>query len=65
MYGNISKSLHSVQIINQVVFHIFMKQKNSFQPSVLEDNLPFLEYNGSIIYSYNAKDCSLLSEDIL
>uniref|UniRef100_A0A8C5RHA7 ATP-dependent DNA helicase n=1 Tax=Laticauda laticaudata TaxID=8630 RepID=A0A8C5RHA7_LATLA len=45
--------------------HIFMKQKNSFQPSVLEDNLPFLEYNGSIIYSYNSNDCSLLSEDIL
>ncbi|XP_026568591.1 Werner syndrome ATP-dependent helicase isoform X2 [Pseudonaja textilis] len=41
------------------------KQKNSFQPSVLEDNLPFLEYNGSIIYSYNSNDCSLLSEDIL
>uniref|UniRef100_A0A8C5RF72 DNA 3'-5' helicase n=1 Tax=Laticauda laticaudata TaxID=8630 RepID=A0A8C5RF72_LATLA len=39
--------------------------KNSFQPSVLEDNLPFLEYNGSIIYSYNSNDCSLLSEDIL
>ncbi|ETE72988.1 Werner syndrome ATP-dependent helicase, partial [Ophiophagus hannah] len=62
--GNI-KSLPGLQIINQVVFHIFMKQKNSFQPSVLEDNLPFLEYNGSIIYSYNANDCSLLSEDIL
>ncbi|XP_013910183.1 PREDICTED: Werner syndrome ATP-dependent helicase isoform X1 [Thamnophis sirtalis] len=41
------------------------KQKNSFQPSVLEDNLPFLEYNGSTIYSYHANDCSLLSEDIL
>ncbi|XP_070791509.1 bifunctional 3'-5' exonuclease/ATP-dependent helicase WRN [Pituophis catenifer annectens] len=41
------------------------KKKNSFQPSVLEDNLPFLEYNGSIIYSYNAADCSLISEDIL
>ncbi|XP_063150841.1 bifunctional 3'-5' exonuclease/ATP-dependent helicase WRN [Candoia aspera] len=41
------------------------KQKNPFQPSVLEDNLPFLEYGGSIIYSYNANDCSLLSEDIL
>uniref|UniRef100_A0A8C5REL9 DNA 3'-5' helicase n=1 Tax=Laticauda laticaudata TaxID=8630 RepID=A0A8C5REL9_LATLA len=41
------------------------KKKNSFQPSVLEDNLPFLEYNGSIIYSYNSNDCSLLSEDIL
>uniref|UniRef100_A0A8C7E382 DNA 3'-5' helicase n=1 Tax=Naja naja TaxID=35670 RepID=A0A8C7E382_NAJNA len=40
-------------------------KKNSFQLSVLEDNLPFLEYNGSIIYSYNANDCSLLSEDIL
>ncbi|XP_039189672.1 Werner syndrome ATP-dependent helicase isoform X2 [Crotalus tigris] len=41
------------------------KKKKSFQPSVLEDKLPFLEYNGSIIYSYNNNDCSLLSEDIL
>ncbi|KAM6473025.1 bifunctional 3'-5' exonuclease/ATP-dependent helicase WRN isoform 2-T3 [Liasis olivaceus] len=41
------------------------KEKNPFQLSVLEDSLPFLEYNGSIIYSYNANDCSLLSEDIL
>uniref|UniRef100_A0A670K813 ATP-dependent DNA helicase n=1 Tax=Podarcis muralis TaxID=64176 RepID=A0A670K813_PODMU len=30
----------------------------------LEDNLPFLEFHGSVVYSYNANDCSLLSEDI-
>ncbi|KAL7988526.1 hypothetical protein Chor_007445 [Crotalus horridus] len=65
LHANISNPLYILQIINQVVFHIFMKQKKSFQPSVLEDNLPFLEYNGSIIYSYNNNDCSLLSEDIL
>ncbi|XP_072190502.1 bifunctional 3'-5' exonuclease/ATP-dependent helicase WRN isoform X4 [Excalfactoria chinensis] len=34
------------------------------QRSVLEDGLPFLEFHGSIIYSYEANDCSLLSEDI-
>uniref|UniRef100_A0A8C2TCQ9 DNA 3'-5' helicase n=1 Tax=Coturnix japonica TaxID=93934 RepID=A0A8C2TCQ9_COTJA len=34
------------------------------QRSVLEDGLPFLEFHGSIIYSYEASDCSLLSEDI-
>ncbi|XP_063673074.1 bifunctional 3'-5' exonuclease/ATP-dependent helicase WRN isoform X3 [Pan troglodytes] len=32
--------------------------------SVFEDDLPFLEFTGSIVYSYDASDCSLLSEDI-
>uniref|UniRef100_A0A8D2MVI2 DNA 3'-5' helicase n=1 Tax=Zonotrichia albicollis TaxID=44394 RepID=A0A8D2MVI2_ZONAL len=32
--------------------------------SVLEDGLPFLEFSGSVVYSYEASDCSLLSEDI-
>ncbi|NXA09667.1 WRN helicase, partial [Sapayoa aenigma] len=34
------------------------------QRSVLEDGLPFLEFRGSVVYSYEASDCSLLSEDI-
>ncbi|KFQ73380.1 Werner syndrome ATP-dependent helicase, partial [Phaethon lepturus] len=34
------------------------------QRSVLEDGLPFLEFCGSIVYSYEASDCSLLAEDI-
>uniref|UniRef100_A0A803TJQ6 DNA 3'-5' helicase n=1 Tax=Anolis carolinensis TaxID=28377 RepID=A0A803TJQ6_ANOCA len=42
-----------------------MKQKNSANRSVLEQNLPFLEFPGSVIYSYNASDCSLLAEDII
>uniref|UniRef100_A0A8D2KV49 ATP-dependent DNA helicase n=1 Tax=Varanus komodoensis TaxID=61221 RepID=A0A8D2KV49_VARKO len=42
-----------------------MKQKNPVHRSVLEDSLPFLEFQGSVIYSYNASDCSLLSEDIV
>uniref|UniRef100_H9G760 DNA 3'-5' helicase n=1 Tax=Anolis carolinensis TaxID=28377 RepID=H9G760_ANOCA len=41
------------------------KQKNSANRSVLEQNLPFLEFPGSVIYSYNASDCSLLAEDII
>ncbi|KGL75060.1 Werner syndrome ATP-dependent helicase, partial [Tinamus guttatus] len=32
--------------------------------SLLEDGLPFLEFCGSVVYSYDASDCSLLSEDI-
>ncbi|KAM9295291.1 bifunctional 3'-5' exonuclease/ATP-dependent helicase WRN isoform 5-T5 [Morus bassanus] len=40
------------------------KKKSTVQRSVLEDGLPFLEFCGSIIYSYEASDCSLLSEDI-
>ncbi|XP_073075141.1 bifunctional 3'-5' exonuclease/ATP-dependent helicase WRN isoform X2 [Manis javanica] len=38
--------------------------KASNQKSVFEDDLPFLEFTGSIVYSYEASDCSFLSEDI-
>eukprot|EP00069_Balaena_mysticetus_P013586 bmy_08261T0 len=40
------------------------ERKASIQKSVLEDDLPFLEFPGSIVYSYEANDCSFLSEDI-
>ncbi|XP_054936896.1 bifunctional 3'-5' exonuclease/ATP-dependent helicase WRN [Physeter macrocephalus] len=40
------------------------ERKASIQKSVLEDDLPFLEFTGSIVYSYDANDCSFLSEDI-
>uniref|UniRef100_A0A672UYF9 DNA 3'-5' helicase n=1 Tax=Strigops habroptila TaxID=2489341 RepID=A0A672UYF9_STRHB len=39
-------------------------EKSAFQRSVLEDGLPFLEFRGSVVYSYEVSDCSLLSEDI-
>ncbi|XP_054148980.1 bifunctional 3'-5' exonuclease/ATP-dependent helicase WRN isoform X1 [Melozone crissalis] len=39
-------------------------KKPGAQRSVLEDGLPFLEFSGSVVYSYEASDCSLLSEDI-
>ncbi|XP_016064572.1 PREDICTED: Werner syndrome ATP-dependent helicase isoform X3 [Miniopterus natalensis] len=40
------------------------ESKASIQKSVLEDDLPFLEFTGSIVYSYEPSDCSFLSEDI-
>ncbi|XP_045142745.1 Werner syndrome ATP-dependent helicase isoform X2 [Echinops telfairi] len=40
------------------------ERKSSIQKSVFEDELPFLEFTGTIIYSYEASDCSFLSEDI-
>ncbi|XP_028624037.1 Werner syndrome ATP-dependent helicase isoform X2 [Grammomys surdaster] len=40
------------------------EEKACIQKSVLEDALPFLEFTGSIVYSYEASDCSFLSEDI-
>ncbi|XP_051025364.1 bifunctional 3'-5' exonuclease/ATP-dependent helicase WRN [Acomys russatus] len=40
------------------------EKKACSQKSVLEDDLPFLEFTGSIVYSYEASDCSFLSEDI-
>uniref|UniRef100_A0A8C0IFL0 Bifunctional 3'-5' exonuclease/ATP-dependent helicase WRN n=1 Tax=Bubo bubo TaxID=30461 RepID=A0A8C0IFL0_BUBBB len=39
-------------------------KKSTVQRSVLEDGLPFLEFCGSVVYSYEASDCSLISEDI-
>ncbi|XP_075460126.1 bifunctional 3'-5' exonuclease/ATP-dependent helicase WRN isoform X3 [Ascaphus truei] len=39
-------------------------KKKSLIKNVLEDDLPFLEFNGSVVYSYQANDCSLLAEDI-
>ncbi|XP_047405793.1 bifunctional 3'-5' exonuclease/ATP-dependent helicase WRN isoform X2 [Sciurus carolinensis] len=40
------------------------ERKACIQKSVFEDDLPFLEFTGSIVYSYEASDCSFLSEDI-
>ncbi|XP_064366354.1 bifunctional 3'-5' exonuclease/ATP-dependent helicase WRN isoform X4 [Dromaius novaehollandiae] len=40
------------------------EKKSNVHRNVLEDGLPFLEFCGSIVYSYDASDCSLLSEDI-
>uniref|UniRef100_A0ABI7YXR6 DNA 3'-5' helicase n=1 Tax=Felis catus TaxID=9685 RepID=A0ABI7YXR6_FELCA len=40
------------------------ERKASVQRSIFEDVLPFLEFTGSIVYSYEASDCSFLSEDI-
>ncbi|XP_062430356.1 bifunctional 3'-5' exonuclease/ATP-dependent helicase WRN isoform X2 [Rhea pennata] len=40
------------------------KKKPNVRRSVLEDGLPFLEFRGSVVYSYDASDCSLLAEDI-
>ncbi|MBN3308119.1 WRN helicase, partial [Amia calva] len=32
--------------------------------NILEDSLPYLEFAGSVVYSYEANDCSFLSEDL-
>ncbi|XP_071076279.1 bifunctional 3'-5' exonuclease/ATP-dependent helicase WRN isoform X2 [Desmodus rotundus] len=40
------------------------KRKASIQKSVFEDDLPFLEFTGSVIYSCEPSDSSFLSEDI-
>uniref|UniRef100_A0A8C3V3I1 DNA 3'-5' helicase n=1 Tax=Catharus ustulatus TaxID=91951 RepID=A0A8C3V3I1_CATUS len=40
------------------------EEKPGAQKSVLEDGLPFLAFCGSVVYSYEASDCSLLAEDI-
>ncbi|NXH16502.1 WRN helicase, partial [Bucco capensis] len=40
------------------------KKRSTVQRSVLEDGLPFLEFCGSVVYSYEANDSSFISEDI-
>ncbi|NXD87896.1 WRN helicase, partial [Halcyon senegalensis] len=40
------------------------KKESAARRSVLEDGLPFLKFCGSLVYSYEASDCSLISEDI-
>ncbi|XP_043542175.1 Werner syndrome ATP-dependent helicase homolog [Chiloscyllium plagiosum] len=37
---------------------------SSTKKNALEDKLPFLEFPGSIVCSYEANDCSFLSEDL-
>ncbi|XP_035404798.1 bifunctional 3'-5' exonuclease/ATP-dependent helicase WRN isoform X2 [Cygnus atratus] len=45
-------------------FRACFTKRCEVQRSLLEDGLPFLEFCGSIVYSHEASDCSLLSEDI-
>ncbi|XP_053318707.1 bifunctional 3'-5' exonuclease/ATP-dependent helicase WRN [Spea bombifrons] len=40
------------------------KKKLLYKKNILEDDLPFFEFTGSIVYSYEGNDCSLLSEVI-
>ncbi|XP_073399627.1 bifunctional 3'-5' exonuclease/ATP-dependent helicase WRN isoform X2 [Dendrobates tinctorius] len=35
-----------------------------WKKNILEDNLPFLKFSGSIVYSYEAQECSFFSEYI-
>ncbi|XP_063776091.1 bifunctional 3'-5' exonuclease/ATP-dependent helicase WRN isoform X2 [Pseudophryne corroboree] len=39
-------------------------KKSGWKSNLFEGNLPFLEFDGSIVYSYEANDCSYLSEMI-
>ncbi|XP_048186902.1 Werner syndrome ATP-dependent helicase [Perognathus longimembris pacificus] len=43
---------------------VIEERKAYIQKSAFEDDLPFLEFTGSIVYSYEASDCSFLSENI-
>ncbi|XP_040273813.1 Werner syndrome ATP-dependent helicase [Bufo bufo] len=40
------------------------KTNCSLKKNILEDNLPFLKFSGSIVYSYEAQECSFFSEYI-
>ncbi|KAM5194077.1 bifunctional 3'-5' exonuclease/ATP-dependent helicase WRN [Mantella aurantiaca] len=41
-----------------------VKKKFVWKKNILEDGLPYLEFNGSVYYSYESNDCSYLSECI-
>ncbi|XP_030623721.1 Werner syndrome ATP-dependent helicase homolog [Chanos chanos] len=40
------------------------QQSGTYKKNVLEDDLPYLEFHGTIIYSREQHDCSFLSEDL-
>ncbi|XP_056425371.1 bifunctional 3'-5' exonuclease/ATP-dependent helicase WRN [Hyla sarda] len=40
------------------------KKNCAWKKNILEDSLPFLKFTGSIVYSYEAKECSFFSEYI-
>lgn len=35
-----------------------------YKKNVLEDDLPYLEFGGTVMYSQEKNDCSFLSEDL-
>uniref|UniRef100_A0A671S7I8 DNA 3'-5' helicase n=1 Tax=Sinocyclocheilus anshuiensis TaxID=1608454 RepID=A0A671S7I8_9TELE len=40
------------------------KTPGPYKKSILEDDLPYLEFGGTVIYSQERHDCSFLSEDL-
>uniref|UniRef100_A0A8C8S7K6 DNA 3'-5' helicase n=1 Tax=Pelusios castaneus TaxID=367368 RepID=A0A8C8S7K6_9SAUR len=63
----LKKSLPKIFNLDKTCFFSSLVLKNvefGIQRNVLENDLPFLEFLGSVVYSYEASDCSFLSEDI-
>lgn len=50
--------------IPQILYYVFSQTLGPYKKSILEDDLPYLEFGGTVIYSQEKHDCSFLSEDL-
>uniref|UniRef100_A0A8C2H5Q0 ATP-dependent DNA helicase n=1 Tax=Cyprinus carpio TaxID=7962 RepID=A0A8C2H5Q0_CYPCA len=48
----------------QILYCWFSQTPGPYKKSILEDDLPYLEFGGTVIYSQERHDCSFLSEDL-
>uniref|UniRef100_A0A673GVK4 DNA 3'-5' helicase n=1 Tax=Sinocyclocheilus rhinocerous TaxID=307959 RepID=A0A673GVK4_9TELE len=47
-----------------ILYCVFPQTPGPYKKSILEDDLPYLEFGGTVIYSQERHDCSFLSEDL-
>uniref|UniRef100_A0A8C2D2F7 DNA 3'-5' helicase n=1 Tax=Cyprinus carpio TaxID=7962 RepID=A0A8C2D2F7_CYPCA len=47
-----------------ILYCWFSQTPGPYKKSILEDDLPYLEFGGTVIYSQERHDCSFLSEDL-
>uniref|UniRef100_A0A8C1N2K2 ATP-dependent DNA helicase n=1 Tax=Cyprinus carpio TaxID=7962 RepID=A0A8C1N2K2_CYPCA len=48
----------------RILYCWFSQTPGPYKKSILEDDLPYLEFGGTVIYSQERHDCSFLSEDL-
>lgn len=51
-------------IDNCLTLAVFSQTLGPFKKNVLEDDLPYLDFSGTVVYSQEKHDCSFLSEDL-
>lgn len=62
-----SVSLYPIYLVGNkmCIFIFFLYQSQGiYRKNVIEDDLPYLEFGGRIVYSQEKNDCSFLTEDL-